>query len=152
MQDIWQVQAQTPGSVVVVPINLQVDSGYNAIMGAGLALQAATKFPHLKKELGQSLVHDKYPPSTCYWHEYQIITFPTKNLWREPATPELICRSAVELVALLTWVAFRPSDTAKILVPKVGCGEKTGQLAWPSVKPMLEALWLDISPRIQFVE
>lgn len=155
MQDIWQLQEQTPGSVVVVPINLQWDREGLAIMGKGLALDAACRFPRLKNELGMTLQCDGEATTAAYWRSYEIITFPTKPLWREPAKLWLIERSARELLMITKAAAHGFSalhPLSKILMPKVGCGTQTGQLDWKLVRPALERILYPLADRITWVE
>ncbi len=111
-------------------------------MGAGVALQAADRFPELPKKLGQRLrgsgnyvYHmgvfrlDQPDPAS----ERALISFPTKTLWRRCSTENLIASSAYELSLLAEHADIRPTV---VIITRVGTG--LGGLSWTTVKPILE--------------
>jgi O-acetyl-ADP-ribose deacetylase (regulator of RNase III) len=127
--NIWRV----PTDVIVIPTNGDVNRHGEAVMGRGLALQAARRYPllpkvlaHLMRELGNHVL-DAYRPRSLPI----IVTFPVKHHWHHVAQLDLIERSAKELVALADHHEYR-----RVALPRVGCGN--GQLDWKDVRPILE--------------
>jgi len=126
--NIWMVACDA----IVIPTNGDVNRHGAAVMGRGLALQAARRYPllpkvlaHLMRELGNR-VFDAYRPR----YQPTIITFPVKHHWHEPARLDLIERSAHELVAMADHHEY-----GRVALPRVGCGN--GQLDWTDVQPIL---------------
>lgn len=119
----------------VIPTNGMVSTTGKAIMGRGVALQAATKYKTLPTILG-SLILSKGNRV----HELPLeggpifVSFPTKYHWREPADLKLIERSAQELISLLN-----ERNYDMVIMPKPGTGN--GNLNWSKVKPVLESVF-----------
>lgn len=129
--DIWDKHDE--GYWIVIPTNCEVDSKGFAIMGAGLALQAAQRFPSLKYKLGTALVTrgtSVSGNSVIGFHELRLICFPT---WSESSDLELIERGIRRLYDII-W-SFAPLP---IYMPKIGCG--LGGLKWEDVEPKLDIL------------
>lgn len=127
--NIWMVACDA----IVIPTNGDVNRHGEAVMGRGLALQAARRYPllpkvlaHLMRELGNCVL-DAYRPRHCPF----IVTFPVKHHWHEPAQLYLIERSARELVALADHHEY-----GRVALPRVGCGN--GALDWADVRPIME--------------
>lgn len=132
--DLWD---NHPTELVVVPANIGWKTGGDAVMGAGVAKQAADRFPDLPQWWGfQCQRFREDTPVTMHPH-YRIILFPTKPLnedmpwmsWKDDADAKLIWRSAAQLAAF----AF---DDQTISVPLVGCGK--GRLSTELVLPILK--------------
>lgn len=125
---------------VCVTTNGMIKNNGHAVMGAGIAKEADTRF-HLAKRLADYLT--KYGNRTFYMgvynHEltgtpFAIITFPTKHNWRDKSDLELIRQSAENLDKICN-----NRGITKCYLPPVGCGY--GGLDWNSqVKPILEPL------------
>jgi len=129
--NIWTFY-DTWGAYVAVPTNGFVKQNGLAVMGTGLAAQAAGKFYPLAASLGQMLA--AYGNHVFLFPQWRIITFPVKDDWRDSAKLLLINRSAVELQKLLC-VCYIPT---RAVMPKVGCGN--GGLQWEDVGPLLTPL------------
>ncbi len=118
---------------IVIPTNGDINRQGKAVMGRGLALQAARRYPLLPKVFADLLrdngnhVLDVYQPR----HMPTILTFPVKHHWHHIAELELIERSAQELVVKTNRLGYR-----RVSLPRVGCGN--GALAWKDVRPILE--------------
>ncbi len=118
---------------IVIPTNGDVNRHGAAVMGRGLALQAARRWPLMPKVLAEYLraegnhVFDVYKPRRLP----TLLTFPVKQHWHERADLDLIERSAQELVAKADRLAYR-----LVALPRVGCGN--GGLDWKDVQPILE--------------
>ena len=131
-----------PYDVVCITTNGCVKSNGQAVMGKGIALQAATLMPSLPGDLGRD---KRLKGNAC--HEMgiyrfmrdgisipiQIVTFPTKEDWKDPSNLEIIERSCKELIDVLEDII---EDINHIYLPAPGCG--AGGLDWKQVSPILE--------------
>lgn len=147
MADIWHAQKSMPGSFVLIPTNLEIDSYGHAIMGAGLAKQAADKYPGLTKHYAEFMgVHNTVVgrEGLAYFIPGKLICFPTKYRWRAMSNRDLIGDSARQLLK------FQRDRHEVIFCPKVGCG--LGGLNWRDVKPMLQHIWEPLGDNLRFVE
>lgn len=108
--DIWtdrQVEGQ-----VVVPINWTFNRYGRAVMGRGVARQAADKYPDLALLLGGMIKSNPRTPQICFHKD--LILFPVKNHWRDKADLNIIARSLWELRAL--------QSSGTIYFPLLGAG------------------------------
>lgn len=127
--DIWEY-AET--SVIVITTNGSLTKDGRAVMGRGVARQAAVRFPMIVEKLGRLLAEQG---SHVFALGCGIVAFPVEETaWSLPDLL-IISRSAEELRVL----ADR-SGWQQVLVPRPGCGG--GGLAWKEVQPLLEP-WLD---------
>ena len=129
--NIWDFH--DAGNWIVIPVNGQVNSKGEAIMGAGLAKQAKDRFPDLPALLGANTCYRESWPFA--FHSYKIISFPTKYKWREDSNLGLIEQCLREGLKLNWLPAPNQGD---IYLPRLGCGERTGRLQWKDVKSVLE--------------
>lgn len=127
MTDIWYLWDR--GCYVVIPTNICLDRRGRAVMGAGLARQAADRFPALRCDYGRSISSGKphYIDHAC-----RLICVPTKTDWRGPAT-----LARVESAVAFLYEAA-PDIEAPIAVPRLGCG--LGGLNWNDVASILARL------------
>lgn len=129
--DIWSYHAK--GYWVVIPTNGCRKQGTIAVMGIGLALQAANKFPDLPNFLGKRLT---YGGNHVYPFEvYRLFSFPTKERFWEKSDIRLIQNSLNELLQTVKNLE-ESLGPLKVALPKVGCG--AGNLDWERVRPILE--------------
>jgi hypothetical protein len=119
--NIWD----RPG-VIIIPTNGHVSGNGKAVMGRGLALQAARRYPLLAKEFGDRLTY--FGKSIHFFPKYNLMTFPVKHHWNEKADFALIKDSIKAL-------RFMISNMETYNMPRVGCGN--GGLKWEDVKPLL---------------
>ena len=132
--NLWDYHKE--GSFIIIPTNGIVTNAGLAVMGAGIAKQAADKYPHLAKQLGSVLkAYGNFP---FFVPSVKIITFPVKEHWREKGDYQLIRRSCERLVHALETTSRKTllGFDYPIYLPKVGCGN--GQLKWERVRPILE--------------
>ena len=130
--DLWDLHDQ--GFCIGVPTNGNCRRDGRAVMGAGVALAAARRFPNLPILLGSKLRASGN--HAYYWHEFRLLTLPTKDAWTRPSTIRLIERTAREAVHLADHYGL-----TAIYCPRLGCG--LGSLAWKDIAPALHALWDD---------
>lgn len=120
---------------ICIPTNGIYNSQGTAIMGAGLAKDAADRYPELPKLLGEKL---KDTGNNVYQFNILkdiIITFPTKYHWYFKSNLILIRQSTEQLLELTD----NNPDWEQVYLPRVGTG--LGQLDWINdVKPILENL------------
>ena|SRR5258706_15825231 len=123
--NIWNYHKD--GNWIVIPTNGEVKKNGEAVMGKGLAKQAAERFPTLPLRLARMLESGNF----TYWYpDLHLITFPTKERWRDRSSLELI---KLSLHGLWPWLGLDD----QIYLPRVGCGN--GGLSWEKeVKPLLE--------------
>lgn len=124
--DIWDFDC----TVRVIPTNGFVKNNGHAVMGAGLARQAALRYPNLPEVLGRCLTNSQ---NHVHVLRHDIVAFPTKNDWRDPSDLGLIERSAQELFDIATLQRMK-----LVALPRVGTG--LGGLRWTEVKPILERI------------
>lgn len=128
--DIWEHADR--GAIIVITTNGSLTRDGRAVLGRGVARQAALRFPGLAEKLGRLLAEQGR-------HVFDlgsgIVSFPVEETaWSQPDL-RIIARSAEELRQL----ADR-SGWQRVVVPRPGCGG--GGLAWKDVQPLL-APWLD---------
>ena len=150
--DLWDFH---PTHWIVVPVNCGWNKRGLAIMGTGVALDAAKRFPYLRKVWGQ---YCQEAAAATYRRDRvdviagclvrfdtasRCILFPTKPLdvakpsfsWRLPAALLLIEQSAGTLAALRGTPLRDGSRVDRVALPLVGCG--AGGLQRHEVLPIL---------------
>lgn len=134
--NMWDYHAQ--GHPVVITTNTVVKKNGLAVMGAGVALQAAKRFPNLPLE--QARVIKEHGARVAWYPNYNIYTFPTKYDWRNPSDLTLIQLSAISLRE-----AVKNHGHMRVYMPPPGCGH--GGLTWDVVQPILEKMFGDTTDR-----
>lgn len=134
--------AQYDADAICVTTNGVVKKNGELVMGRGIAQQFAERYPCLAQYLGEQVTRNGN--HVCLGGvvagrgdkvALSILSFPTKEHWRDPSPMWLIERSAKELVAF----ADRNSNTIqKIVLPRPGCG--LGGLKWEDVKKVIEPI------------
>lgn len=127
--DLWEFHKQ--GNWIIIPTNGTVKEDSSAVMGKGVALQAAKRFPGLSQNLGRKLRVFGITP--IVFHHLRLVTFPVKIDWWVEATLQLIEESCKSITKEDNWNQLGISE---IYMPRVGCG--AGGLNWKDVKPILE--------------
>ena len=118
--------------VIVIPTNGIVKTDGRLVMGAGVALEAVKRFKDIDLFLGNKVT---YEGNQCYLYtttNTYVISFPTKNHYKDSRNLELIETSTKQLIILTNKLNFE-----KVYLPRVGCG--LGNLDWiTEVKPLLQ--------------
>lgn len=137
--DIFTLSNNNPNeNIVCVTTNGIIKKDGNAVMGAGIAKTADMRF-QLAAKLANHLKSNGNVVADLGVYQYEnsqfhIISFPTKNHWRDSSIPELIRQSAMQLVALANKNNFK-----HIFMTPPGCG--CGGLNYKTdVKPLLEPI------------
>lgn len=114
---------------VAITTNGSVRRDRYAVMGRGVAREAAVMFPLLQKQLGESIT--LYGIHVRAFHRERLFAFPVKFRWAEVARITLIEASAFELVKMITDMGL-----SNVAMVRPGCGN--GRLSWAElVKPTI---------------
>ena len=106
-----------------------------AVMGAGIALQAKQRYSNIDKILAEKIrERGNVVSSLLKDGKKWIISFPTKNDWRNQSDIELIKQSAIDIKKHFDRMKNKP----KVLIPRPGCSN--GGLDWKDVKVVLEKI------------
>jgi hypothetical protein len=141
--DIWQLASTVQKPFVVIPTNLVIiksQGRQQIVMGAGLAKQAAVRYPNLKYELAIRYQKEDYLGDWLWsrlvhiFPEYGVIAFPTKKHWKERSNLVLIESGLQELRLEMQNNQILKDST--MLVPQIGSG--LGGLDW----------FKDVRPRV----
>jgi O-acetyl-ADP-ribose deacetylase (regulator of RNase III) len=127
-------------------LSADVDALVNAVnirgvMGAGIAAQFKLAFPDYftayrdacergDLRMGRMWVYS--PPTTEHARPRYLISFPTKDHWRDRSHLHDIETGIVDLRQQII-----SRQLASIALPALGCGR--GGLRWPEVRPVIEA-------------
>jgi len=179
--NIWSLAAQSGVEhkvrpYVCIPTSLCWKADGHAVMGRGLALQAAKREPGLTKAYGTALINgccrDDAGKLTrtfvakddiyCWrWigEQNNLLMLPTKPLnpdqpqlsWQNPADITTIERS---IRALHTMLVGLKEDNRQVLLPLLGCGngQMNPQIVWMIFHRMFPTFRADIADRITIIE
>jgi O-acetyl-ADP-ribose deacetylase (regulator of RNase III) len=128
------------GDILAAPVEALVNTvNCVGVMGRGIALQFKNAFPDNYKQYAQACKREEVQPGRMYiistgllQGPRYIINFPTKRHWRGKSRLEDIETGLVDLVRVI-----EEHGITSIAIPPLGCG--LGGLAWPVVKPLIEA-------------
>jgi len=141
--NIWDIAKEGHWDAVVITTNGYVRKDGAAVMGRGIALEAAQRYPGLEYELGEKLRNFGNHTYPFFYNDKQdLLTLPVKPTffgpnhqpgWKAKAQLPIILQSISEMLILVN--RYHWMD---ILMPRPGCG--FGQLKWEDVKPKIESL------------
>jgi len=120
------------GGGIVITTNGQVRRDGRAVMGRGVALQAAQKWSTLPALLGDILPLEGNHSNLFFLDELNVITLPTKEHWKDPSPLWLIERSLGELIDITAYHEL----TGEVFLPPIGCGNG-GRNFKTEIKPLL---------------
>lgn len=121
-----------PSDFRTITTNGTIRNDGACVMGRGVARQAANNYPRLPFLLGEQLkISGNH---VMVWQEFHLFTYPVKHNWWEQADPDLIVRSAIELVELHSHIL--PIPLVGMVRP--GCGN--GGLLWKNIKALIEPI------------
>lgn len=141
--DLWEPRT-TPGVTwKVITTNGDVNAKGQAVMGRGVARQAAERYALLSEGLAAML---KANGNRLFvFPNLQVITFPVKRHWHETADLGLIEESCIQLAEVIEEVEDNTAGIAEgtysgtpneFRLPRPGCGN--GGLQWSDVRPIVE--------------
>lgn len=126
-----------PADCVVIPINWRTNKQGHAIMGAGVAKQAAKRLPWLPASLGNLIRQMTDTPQVICLGTgtgAYLLNVPTKRDWRQPSDVDLIEQGAQRMVEFADRTGWQT-----VALPRLGCG--LGGLSWEvQVRPLLADL------------
>ena len=125
--NIWDNHCLLSGHILAITTNGMINNQNEAIMGRGIALDAKKRFPWVPSTLGRMLTNNG---NHVHYLGSNLISFPTKNDWRDKSDINLICRSCHELMYLKALYQWK-----WVILPKPGCAN--GGLTWEEVKPII---------------
>ena len=120
--DLWEVNG-----FHVIPTNLTLRRDGTAVMGRGVAQQAALRYRVLPDAYGH-FPRTRTHPQLFVHRDFQVICLPVKRHWSAHADLDLIRLGVQQLAAL-------PCEIRPIALPLVGCG--FGELSSRVVLPLL---------------
>jgi O-acetyl-ADP-ribose deacetylase (regulator of RNase III) len=126
--DLWAY----PADAICVPTCGVVKANGELVMGAGVAREAARRYPALPAYYGRAVREAGNAP-VAHFGLRTVVSFPTKHHWNQPAVLPLIEQSARIIVTLADAYGWR-----NMVLPRVGCG--FGGLEWSDVRPVLSAI------------
>lgn len=104
------------------------------VMGKGVALEAARRYPSLPRFLALSVkISGNVPVVFRTDPGVVLISFPTKKHWRNGSDIALIERSAKKIAELVN-----SQHLGRVVLPRPGCG--CGGLRWEQVRKVLEPI------------
>ena len=121
---------ETDCDIIVCPVNC-IGS-----MGKGLAKEFARRFPEYSRRYSRACIDGMIRPGTPVLHLFagiydkDIISFPTKDHWRNPSKLEYIENG---LKSIARNIENMPHSIA---FPALGCG--CGELLWADVLPLMK--------------
>lgn len=111
-------------------------NGY-AICGAGIAKAARNRWDQFELLLGQQIkINGNRVNLVLTDHGTSILSFPTKNHWKDISDIKIIEKSCKELLEF-----SNTNNWNRIVVPRPGC--LNGQLEWNNVKVILNSYFDD---------
>lgn len=129
--DLWQ--AHKEGKWCVITTNGFVKKNGEAVMGAGTAYQAKSRYPTLPSRLGEYI--QAMGNTVFHFPDCKILTLPVKDNWWEEAKIPLIITSCKRLKDVMLVVGIE-----EVYMPRPGCGN--GGLRWdevfPAINPILD--------------
>jgi hypothetical protein len=132
-----------PATYRCVTTNGVVRADGRAVMGKGIALEAVRYAASLRNPVdipaALGVMLKSKGNHVQLLKPTNLISFPTKNDWRDQADLALIERSARELVRLINDLGLGPD--ARVVLPKPGC--TNGGLLWEDVRAMLAPILSD---------
>ena len=115
---------------LVNPVNCR------GVMGRGLARQFARQFPQMLPEYRRICSQRLLRPGAPYLHRVNeqppryVVSFPTKDDWRNDSRLEWISAGMVAMMNLL-----REHEITSVAIPQLGAG--LGGLYWHDVRPVI---------------
>lgn len=103
------------------------------VMGKGLALQFRLKYPEYFKQYALACRDGLFESGRCVWHlagEKLLISFPTKEHWKDPSSYARISTGLVDLAKII-----HEFKIPSIAIPALGCGN--GNLNWGHVNKLI---------------
>lgn len=132
-----------PCDAICITTNMNIKKNKRAVMGAGIARLFSLKVPNLDLIMAKSLIqYGHVCRILTKYNNINLISFPTKHDWYNKSDKDLIRKSALELMEIVSNNNFK-----RVLLPKPGCSN--GGLNWDDIGPMLNDI---LDDRIHIIE
>lgn len=149
--NIWDLAARPERGWVVVPTNTEIKQNGHAVMGKGLAKEAADRIHFLPRLLADHIrvwgeeifaYEAEAKWSRGWWGNIdtplRVVCLPTKTTWRKSSDIKLIERGCQSL-KLLAYQLNNSPDVHTFFIPRLGCG--LGGLDWErDVRPVVDSI------------
>lgn len=133
--DMWSVFGKT--DLFLITTNPIVRKDGAAVMGRGIAEQAATRYPEIQRSFGQWLQITPSDRNKCGWictvDAQQIGYFMVKNHWRGRARLSIIKES---VASLLEWTREYDHGRIDLNFPGIGNGKLSREEVLPLLAPL----------------
>src|ERR1035437_6478879 len=108
MKEVIGNMFDMPADAYCITTNGIIKANGRAVMGAGVALSAVRRFPECDKFLANMIKEKSHQVGVFYIADnVDLISFPTKNNWKDPSDIKLIEKSANELMELIKKYGYR---------------------------------------------
>jgi hypothetical protein len=137
--DLWDYYY--PDNWIVITTNTVIKKNGRAVMGAGIAKQAADRFPDLPYLYGRFLKTSADSSGIAVVPNIGLVLFPTKYHWQNPSDLDLIKKNAIQLANRYTEVITLGNvgqPIRHVFLPPLGCG--LGKRKWEEVEPILSPI------------
>lgn len=134
--DVLSQDIMSKADCICFTSNGVIKANGQLVMGAGVALAFARKFPWLPVEAGNA-IKEFGNRVNVFWDKVSgtnIVSFPTKHHWRNPSDLNLIAQSAEDLMGLT-----KDNGWERIYLPFPGVGY--GGLKKEDVMSVLESVF-----------
>jgi len=125
---------------VCVTTNGIIKANGRAVMGAGVAKSFRDAYPGCDEMLAKHIRRNGHVVGAfmyfCEDSEGAVVSFPTKQHWKNPSDIRLIHASAMWLEGLADMLGWK-----NVWLPRPGCSN--GGLDWADVKPVIEPFFDD---------
>jgi len=133
--DLWNFLGKV--DAICITTNGIVKSNKGLVMGAGCAKEAAERFPDLPKIFGRHVL--LYGNTICVHNENELktalVSFPTKEDWKDPSSLDLIIRSSMSLVRITDEKGW---ERVVLPMPGVGFGQLDFKLVSEAIQPLFD--------------
>lgn len=126
--DLWMSGAEA----ICITTNLVIKRDGNLVMGAGVAKQAAERYPELPAFFADA-VRAQSPVCAYKGTDHYLIALPTKRDWKQDSDLNLILGSLKLVVKLVDSLKLK-----SVALTPPGCGN--GNLKWDDVRKAIEPL------------
>ena len=124
---------QSDADAICFTSNGVVKGNGELVMGAGIAKAFAERYPTAPRFFGLSVESGGNHVYSMFGYECYIVNYPTKTHWRFTSSPELIVKSAIQLVELTDRMLWH-----RVYLTRPGCG--LGGLDWLVLGPVIDGI------------
>jgi hypothetical protein len=133
--DFWS----NPSKLKFITTNGVVNPSGRAVMGKGIALEAAQRIKGIDQSLGVAIAtNGNHVNFLGLVNSVYYFSFPTKHFWKDKSDLELVRRSIGEMFNIWS-VMGKEQPGLSVCIPRPGCGN--GGLDWDKqVRPLMSFL------------